>query len=234
MVGAGPGDPDLLTVKALRLIEQAQVILYDRTVSPEILALSDPTAVLIFMGSAAEAASRAQSLELMRLHARAGHRVVRLCGGDPWLFGPGPDEAAFLQANGVEVEVVPGVSCSLGAPELAGIPYAAGTNASFAVLSAEAREEEWIRAADFPELVVWAGGRPAGWIARRLLAAGRRPGDAVAVLPAVCTGEDRCRIHTLAELAGEEADSEGLAVCVIGDSVIRKLALAPAPGVALA
>ena len=123
LVGAGPGDPELLTLKAARLIGEADVVLYDRLVSPEILAMARPDADLIDVGKR-PGGSHTQGVlnELLVLHARSGRRVVRLKGGDPFLFGRGGEEVEVLAQHGIACEVVPGVSSSLAGPAAAGIP----------------------------------------------------------------------------------------------------------------
>ena len=122
LMGAGPGDPDLLTVKALRILRAADVVLYDRLVSPEVLALANPGAELIYVGKHEGEQESVQALifELMRQHARRGRTVARLKGGDPCVFGRAGEEWLSLVRDGVEVEIVPGVSSALAAPEPSG------------------------------------------------------------------------------------------------------------------
>ena len=123
LVGAGPGDPELLTIKAARLIAAADVVLYDRLVSLEILALARVDADLIDVGKRPGGSHTQDVLnELLVLHARSGRRVVRLKGGDPFLFGRGGEEVDVFARHGIACEVVPGISSSLAAPAAAGIP----------------------------------------------------------------------------------------------------------------
>ena len=123
IVGAGPGDPELLTVRAVRALAAADLVLYDALVSPEVLALA-PRAQRFCVGKRAGRASFRQEAihALMIRSARRGKRVVRLKGGDPFVFGRGGEEVLALRAAGIPHEVVPGISSALAAPALAGIP----------------------------------------------------------------------------------------------------------------
>src|SRR5579875_3131963 len=125
LVGAGPGAPDLITVRGLQVLAAAQVVFYDSLVSAELLKQAPPDAELIHVGRRAGTARPFDQAEINRLmveRARGGQRVVRLKGGDPFIFGRGGEEAEALRAAGVDYEVVPGVSAGVAAPAYAGVP----------------------------------------------------------------------------------------------------------------
>ncbi|KAK6162883.1 hypothetical protein DH2020_002724 [Rehmannia glutinosa] len=124
LVGTGPGDPELLTLKALRVIESADLLLYDRLVSNDVLNLVGPDARLLYVGKTAGYHSRTQEEihELLLSFAEAGANVVRLKGGDPLVFGRGGEEMDFLQQQGIEVKVVPGITAASGIAAELGIP----------------------------------------------------------------------------------------------------------------
>ncbi len=140
LVGAGPGDPDLLTVRAARTLAQADIVFYDALVSPEILALA-PRAQRFSVGKrCGRAAMRQETIHALLIRAaRRGKRVVRLKGGDPFVFGRGGEEALALAAAGVPFEVVPGISSAVARPALAGIPVThRGLASAFVVVSGHA------------------------------------------------------------------------------------------------
>lgn len=138
LVGAGPGDPELLTLKGKRCLEAAEVILFDELANHELLEFAATDAQLIYVGKkpGKHCADQREIEALLIQHARQGKYVVRLKGGDPFVFGRGGEEAQALNAAGIQFEVVPGVSAALAVPAYAGIPVThRGCAASFAVVS---------------------------------------------------------------------------------------------------
>ncbi len=124
IVGAGPGAADLMTLRSLDRLQRAEVVVHDRLISPEVLALIPPRALRVYVGKALgnHAVPQEGIHALLVLHARAGRRVVRLKGGDPYVFGRGGEEVQALQAQGIAFEVVPGVTAASGCAAAAGIP----------------------------------------------------------------------------------------------------------------
>ncbi len=189
LVGAGPGDPDLLTLRAARLIMQAKVIVHDGLVDPAILALASPKARLI---SVAKSRSRhtLQQEEINALLVRealSGHDVVRLKGGDPFIFGRGGEEAEDCRAAGVEVEVVPGISAAIGAAAAAQMPLTHRRSASIVSFVAGQckglTDQDWTGlAGQGRTLVIYMGLATAEAIAEKLIADGLSPEMPVAVV----------------------------------------------------
>lgn len=207
LVGAGPGDPDLLTLRAARLIMQAKVIVHDGLVGPGILALASPKARLI---SVAKSRSRhtLQQQEINALlirEARSGHDVVRLKGGDPFIFGRGGEEAEDCRAAGVEVEVVPGISAAIGAAAAAQMPLTHRRSASIVSFVAGQckglTEQDWTGLAGKGRtLVIYMGLATADAIAEKLIADGLAPDMPVAVVENATRPEMRVLRSPLAGL----------------------------------
>lgn len=225
LVGAGPGDPELLTLRAVRVLQEAEVVLYDRLVSPAVLELVPPLAQLHYVGKERGEQERVQGeiLALLLAHARSGQKVVRLKGGDPMVYGRGGEEWAFLAREGIAVELVPGVSSALAVPGMAGIPLTLrGVAGGFAVLSGHAQGgglPDFTPYAGVDTLVILMGVGERARIAGALIAAGRRPGEPVAFIERGTTPEERVVTATLGEVARGEVAVQPPAVWVIGEVV---------------
>ncbi|WP_435103062.1 uroporphyrinogen-III C-methyltransferase [Arhodomonas sp. AD133] len=209
LVGCGPGDPELLTLKALRVIRRADVVLHDRLVDPEIIALASPSAQVIDAGKRCGRHTLNQSAinELLVEHAHAGRHVVRLKGGDPFIFGRGGEELDACRAADVACRVVPGVTAALGCAAATGIPLTQrGTASAVTFITAHGRHGElpdqyWPAiAGPGRTLVCYMGLRQWPRLRRQLLAAGIPPALPVAVIRAGSRADEtveRCRLSDL-------------------------------------
>jgi uroporphyrinogen III methyltransferase / synthase len=228
LVGAGPGDPGLLTARALELIATADVIVYDRLIPRSALEGAREDAELVYAGKEGGGPSMAQE-EIERLlihHGGSGRVVVRLKGGDPFVFGRGGEEAEALVEAGIPFEVVPGVTAGVAAPAYAGIPITHRDAASAVAFvtghedpTKDSRVIDWAALAAFPgTLVIYMGVRQLEPIAQRLIGAGRGPSQAAAVIEQGTLPEQRVVSGTLETIASVAA-SEGVkapAIVVIG------------------
>ncbi|BAC90521.1 uroporphyrinogen-III C-methyltransferase [Gloeobacter violaceus] len=229
LVGAGPGDPGLLTVRGKTLIEHCDAIVYDALVSPEILALIPARTERLYAGKRSGRHSLTQDEITERLIALVERHasVVRLKGGDPFIFGRGGEEVAALRAAGVAVEVVPGITAGIAAPAYAGIPLThRDMSASVAFVTGheavetyrpEIRWGELARGAE--TLVIYMGVLQIESIVERLLAAGRAPETPVALIRWGTTPRQEVLTGTLATIAPRvrAAHFEPPAVIVVGE-----------------
>ncbi len=228
IVGAGPGDPELLTLKALRVLQEADVVYYDRLVSPEILGLIRRDAARVPVGKSKGDHSVPQTEIHGRLvaSAREGLRVVRLKGGDPFIFGRGGEELEAVQAEGIAVHVVPGISSALGCAASAGIPLTHRDHAQTLTFVTGHAKAGGVPDLDWKSLarpaqtvVVFMGVDTAPVIAERLIAAGRDGRTPIAVIENG-TRADEVRVYgELAELPYliEEEGIRGPALLIIGE-----------------
>ncbi len=228
LVGAGPGDPELITLKGLARLKAADVILYDSLAPAELLAYARPDARLIDVGKrpGRHHLSQAEINNLLVRQARAGRHVVRLKGGDPFVFGRGGEEVEALRAAGISYEVIPGVTSAVAVPAYAGIPlthrdYAA----TFAVVTgcrkqgAAAVCQDWEALARLDTLVILMGLRNLPQIAARLVAAGRPAATPVAVIQWGTTPRQQVVVGTLADIAGRAQGLTSPATIVVGEVV---------------
>lgn len=230
LVGAGPGDPGLLTLRARDLLTSCDVILYDYLVEPDILQLTSSHAELIAVGKVGRTRCTPQTVinQLLITHARAGKRVVRLKGGDPFLFGRGGEEAEALHSASIPFEIVPGVSSALAVPAYAGIPLThRGLSSSVAVVTgAHAHDgacnpKTLTQVALADTLVVLMGVANIRQIARNVVEAGRSEDTPVAVIRWGTYETQQVVTGTLSSIANE-VENAGLrspALIVVGDVV---------------
>ena len=227
LVGAGPGDPDLLTLKALRLMQDADVIVHDALIGPTMLDYVRRDSIRIDVGKRAGLHSYSQDdiNALLAEHAEAGSRVVRLKGGDPFIFGRGGEELAYLKERGIAVEIVPGVTAALGAASAAGLPLTHRDHANrLTILTGHDRNgvtefDSHVLADTRSTIVIYMGLGAAPRIMATALAAGRAPETPVAVIEKATLPDQRILKTTLADLAGmvDARQVSAPALIVLGD-----------------
>jgi uroporphyrin-III C-methyltransferase len=235
LAGAGPGDPGLLSVLALHGLASADVVVYDALVDPRVLRLARPGATLDHAGKRGGRPSPSQpdiSARLVRL-AQAGHRVLRLKGGDPCMFGRGGEEALALAAAGVPFRIVPGITAGIAGLAYAGIPVThREVNSAVTFLTGHDSEGDVPGGLDWaaiargaPVLVLYMASRHLAKIADRLLANGRGPDEPVAIISKATTPAQSVMVSTLGEIAGTTPPIQTPAVVVIGEVVRLRAAL---------
>jgi len=229
LVGAGPGHPELLTIKAANLIKAADVIVYDRLIQEDVLALAKPTAERIYMGKpVGRHDSRQDEVNELLVHkAQEGKMVVRLKGGDPFLFGRGGEEAEYLAEHGVCFDIIPGISSALSAPLSAGIPVThRDFSSAVAIVTGHFRDGDdgdvdFGALSKIPTVVFLMGVHAVEHIAQRLIAAGRDANTPAAIIQMAFWHGDQTVVGTLSTIA-EEAKRCGVkapATLVIGEVV---------------
>jgi uroporphyrin-III C-methyltransferase/precorrin-2 dehydrogenase/sirohydrochlorin ferrochelatase len=229
LVGAGPGDPELLTLRALKLMERAEVVLYDNLVSDGVLDLIPPGVERIYVGKrrANHTLRQEEINELLVRHARAGKRVVRLKGGDPFMFGRGGEEIDSLAANGIPFEVVPGITAALGVAAFAGIPLTHRDYAQ-ACLFVTGHLKDGSMDLDWPALarprqtvVVYMGLLCLPILCAKLIEHGQSPDLPAAVVQQGTSPTQRVVTGTLATLPeqAERAQLHGPTLIIVGDVV---------------
>ena len=208
LVGAGPGDPELLTLRGAQLVSKAECIVYDNLVSPDIVALADSLAEKVYVGKKAadHTLPQPQINALLVDRARKGLKVVRLKGGDPFIFGRGGEEMEALMAAGIKVEVVPGVTAAAGIAAYAGIPlthrdYAQSVVFATGFLKDGALDLDWPMLARAGQtLVIYMGVSRLGEICAQLLAHGLPPDTPAAVIERGTTPRQKVAAGTLSTL----------------------------------
>ncbi len=227
LIGAGPGDPDLMTLRAVRMLGQADVVVYDRLVSPDIIAMSPPGAKMIPVGKSPKCHPVTQDgiNEILLTEARAGQVVARLKGGDPLIFGRGSEEAAYLADHGIACEYAPGITAAQGVASITGVPlthrglagsvqYVTGHRQAGKVL-----DLDWKRLAD-PDttLVIYMGVANIGQIAVGLMTQGLSESTPVMAVAAATTSRERRLLSRLDQIACDirDADMAAPVLFVIG------------------
>ncbi len=240
LVGAGPGDPELITVRGQSLLQSADVVVYDRLVHPHLVDRASPRAVRVPVGKhpSGHAVPQEEINALLIAQARAGRLVVRLKGGDPFVFGRGAEECEALVAAGVPFAVVPGVTAAVAAPGSAGIPVThRDYGSAFAVVTGHecdgASDLDWSALARIPTLVFLMGVRALPEIAARLIAHGMGPATPAALTASATLPHARTVVGTLATIAerAREARVEPPATLVLGEVVRVRDRLANAESV---
>ncbi len=243
MVGAGPGDPDLLTVKASRLLSQCDALLYDALVPQEILKLTKSDCKLIFVGkrrghhSTLQAQTNSLLLELARHHKS----IVRLKGGDPFVFGRGGEEAIYLQQNGIPVQIVPGITSGIAAPAYFGIPLThrlAGSSVTFVTghegVDKRRPSANWRALAKSSNtLVIYMGVHNLNYIVSELLIAGLSPETPTAVIQQATVIGQRCLKTSLAKLVEEVRAQQIISpsIVIVGEIINFQIqSCSPPPG----
>lgn len=227
LVGAGPGDVGLLTLRGAELLRLADVILHDRLVNEEQLAHASPTAIIIDAGKGHDGHGMSQDEinALLVEHARLGRRVVRLKGGDPFVFGRGSEESDVCRAAGIECEVVPGITSAIAGPAAAGIPVTErGVARNFAVVTARSAAgtgdylPDLASLAKLDTLVVLMGCKELAGLAAQLVAAGKDPVTPAALVERATWPEQRTTRGTLATIAeaGERVGVRAPVLLIVG------------------
>ena len=231
LVGAGPGDPGLITRRGAEALASAEVVVYDALASPRLLDLAPPTALRVSAGKRANHATMTQAEinALLVEHAGQGRRVVRLKGGDPFVFGRGGEEAEYLRAHGVPFRVVPGVTAGLGATSYAGIPVTHREGAS-AVAFVTGHDDpsrpgrlDWSALARFPgTLVFYMGVTRLGAICRALIGEGKDPATPSAMIRSGTLPDQETVAGTLATLPDLAREIRPPALLIVGEVVARR------------
>ena len=230
LVGAGPGDPDLITVKGLKCLMQGDVIIYDRLVNPELLRHIKKGAKLIFCGKWPHTHTMKQDAinDLLITYAKKGQKVVRLKGGDPFVFGRGGEEALACMKNGIPFEVVPGITAGIGASAYGGIPVTHRTlSKSFAFITGhqagdELADQRWAHLAKgIDTLVIYMGVSQLPNIVSKLIANGKSPETPVALIHWGTYANQKTVVGTLENIVekGRKENISNPSIIVIGEVV---------------
>lgn len=233
LIGAGPGDPELLTLKAVRVLGECDVILYDRLACKDALQHAKPSAEIIYVGKhhGEQERSQAEIFSLIVSHTRQGKTVGRLKGGDPMVFGRGAEEWALAAGHGISVELIPGISSAIAVPALAGVPVTYRHLAQdFAIITGHSQSGEmqrWSQYANIATLIILMGVKNRTFIAEALIAAGRNPQEPIIFIENGSTTDERSTEGTLQQVASGQIEAQNPAVFVIGEVVRLRRQLRP-------
>lgn len=227
LVGAGPGDIELLTIKAMRFLQQADVVLYDYLVADEIMSLVPSDSILVCVGKRAghHSVPQEKTNQLLLDFALQGYRVVRIKGGDPFIFGRGGEELEVLAEAGVSFHVVPGITAAAGATAYAGIPLTHRDYAQSAMfitghLKAESDQMDWTTLARGQQtLVIYMGLMTSEYIQSQLIAHGRRLDTPIAIIERGTQRQQKVFKGQLSQLADLAKDAQSPSLIVIGEVV---------------
>ena len=229
LVGAGPGDAGLITVRGVEVLREAQVVLYDRLVNPALLAYAPQDAISEYVGKdlGSPSAPRQEAIhERLIEFARQGKTVVRLKGGDPFVFGRGGEEALALSEAGIPFTVVPGVTSAIAAPAYAGIPVThRGVANAVAVFAGHVgangglEESHWLAAALIPTAVFLMGVERLPLIVENLIRHGRSPETPVAIVSQGTLPDQKVVVGTLESIVSLAEGIKPPAIIVVGDTV---------------
>ncbi|RQW61589.1 uroporphyrinogen-III C-methyltransferase [Vibrio viridaestus] len=227
LVGAGPGDPELLTIKALSYLQQADVVLYDYLVSDEIMALVPSDVILVCVGKKAghHSVPQEKTNQLLVDFALQGHRVVRIKGGDPFIFGRGGEELEVLVDAGIEFQVIPGITAAAGATAYAGIPLTHRDYAQSAIfvtghVKADSDDMDWSTLARGNQtLVIYMGLMKSNYIQEQLISHGRSSETPIAIIERGTQVSQKIFKGQLRELATLSVDAKSPSLIVVGEVV---------------
>ncbi|TOC03497.1 uroporphyrinogen-III C-methyltransferase [Vibrio parahaemolyticus] len=227
LVGAGPGDPELLTIKALNCLQQADVVLYDYLVSEEIMALIPSDTILVCVGKRAghHSVPQEKTNQLLVDFAKQGYRVVRVKGGDPFVFGRGGEELEVLADAGIRFQVVPGITAAAGATAHAGIPLTHRDYAQSAIfvtghLKEESDEMDWSTLARGNQtLVIYMGLMKSHYIQNQLIQHGRAASTPIAIIERGTQIQQKVFTGELSQLSDLSKEAQAPSLIVVGEVV---------------
>jgi uroporphyrin-III C-methyltransferase len=230
IVGAGPGDKELITLKALNVLKKADIVFYDRLVNTEILDFVNPKAKLVFVGKKDKKHLIEQEKinEMLIKAVKEFEIVVRLKGGDPFLFGRGGEEAIFLAENKIEFEIIPGITSAIAVPELSGIPIThRDFSSSVVILTGHAKEGklpdfDWNAIAKIDTIIILMGVSRRDEIAKSLIEGGLKPDTLAIFIENGSTKNQREIITTLGKVAEGKVKVNPPAIFLIGDVIKLK------------